>query len=179
MGYVSQGTEETGTPGGGLWSDIEWGATPQERVGPFLPSVSQTVMERAGKGCAVAAAASLHLWQALPSWSCCRLTFSSGALGLGSPRFSLWWCCWFVVNAGLDGSLKRFYFNILLWKCPTCQVSFFLFLPFLSRGNKNLEQWTKRCRTTVKLQLHSTQADNLLLIQHSRRSPPHPSCQAL
>ena len=36
----------------------------------------------------------------------------------------------------------------------------FIYLPwFLSHRNKNLEQWTKRCRTSDKLQLSSAQAD--------------------
>ena len=36
---------------------------------------------------------------------------------------------------------------------------FISLLQFLSHGNRNLERWTKRCRTTGKLQLSSAQAD--------------------
>ena len=54
---------------------------------------------------------------------------------------------------------------------------FISLLQFLSHGNRNLERWTKRCRTTGKLQLSSAQADRcfirLKLSKHRSRSPPH------
>ena len=40
---------------------------------------------------------------------------------------------------------------------------FISLLQFLSHGNRNLERWTKRCRTTGKLQLSSAQADRAFI----------------
>ena len=54
----------------------------------------------------------------------------------------------------------------------------FISLPwFLSHCNKNSEWWTKRYRTTDRLQLSSTQADRSL-IRHFHRSPPYLSYQS-
>ena len=53
----------------------------------------------------------------------------------------------------------------------------FIYLPwFLSHRNKNLEQWTKRCRTSDKLQLSSAQADRSFL---SKILPKEPSSSFL
>ena len=133
MGRGSQGKEETGTPRG-LMSE-SWG-----RSTPFLVSVSQTVMGRAEKDCAVACRRlPAPFWRPLPSRSSCRVNvFLCGALGSGSPGFTSWWCCWFGVNSGLDGSLKTLgwvlkgplmgpftliFYYVLLWKCSNLYKS--------------------------------------------------------
>lgn len=67
MGYGSQGTDPRARKRLGLLGKVCGVILNEEQPlkkgvsCPFLPSVSQTVMERAGEGCAVAAAAFLHL----------------------------------------------------------------------------------------------------------------------